>query len=227
MTSSSVRIVVFDAYGTLFDVHSAVQRHAARLGPKASAISDHWRSRQLEYTWTLSLMGRYQDFWSLTELALDHALSRHGITDSALRADLLDAYRCLGAFAEVPAVLSALRASGLKTAVLSNGTPGMLDDAVRSTGLMPLLDAVLSVHGQGIFKPSPAAYAPVEAVLGESPGSVAFVSSNRWDVAGAASFGFRCIWVNRGAQPAEYHASQPLAELRDLTTVPGIIAGWA
>jgi 2-haloacid dehalogenase len=217
------RAVVFDAYGTLFDVHAAVQQHAARLGPQAQAVSDLWRAKQLEYSWTRSLMGHYRDFWSLTLEALDHALARFGITDAALRDDLASAYHDLSAFPEVPAMLAALRGRGLKTAILSNGSPEMLAGAVTSAGLAALFDAVISVHPLGTFKPPHAAYEPVGAALGVATGDVLFVSSNRWDIAGATAFGFASVWCNRAGLPDEYDDLQPVAVLRDLATLPGLI----
>jgi 2-haloacid dehalogenase len=213
---TSARAVVFDAYGTLFDVHAAVMAHAARIGPDAAALSQMWRAKQLEYSWVRSLIGRYRDFWSLTEEALDHALARHPAVDKGLRPDLLDAYRSLAAYPEVPAVLAGLRARGLKTAILSNGSPEMLASAVASAGVGELLHAVISVHALRHFKPPPAAYAPVEAELGVTPSQVLFVSSNRWDVAGAQAFGFACAWVNRAGLPNEYDDMPPGIVLSDL-----------
>jgi 2-haloacid dehalogenase len=195
---------VFDAYGTLFDVHSAVARHAPLVGPDAARLSELWRAKQLEYSWVLSLCGRYEPFWTLTERALDHALARCPGVDRAVRGPLLDAYRRLDAYPEVPAVLAGLRARGARTAILSNGDPGMLGQAVRSAGLGSLLDATLSVEAAGVFKTSPRAYALVEEALGVGRAGVTFVSSNRWDVAGAVAFGFTALWVNRAGLPDEY-----------------------
>ncbi len=216
---SAIRAIVFDAYGTLFDVHSAVQRHAGPLGQHAQAVSDLWRTKQLEYSWTRSLMGRYQDFWSLTGQALDFALARFGVADAVLRADLLDAYRTLSAYSEVSPVLAALKAQGFKTAILSNGSPQMLSEAVASAGIGALLDAVLSVHELSTFKPPPAAYVPVGKALGATPEQVLFVSSNRWDVAGATAFGFASVWCNRSGFPDEYTELAPVAVVRDLTGI--------
>mgnify|MGYP002717983907 CR=1 FL=1 len=137
--------VVFDAYGTLLDVHSAVQRHAAAIGPQSQALSETWRQKQLEYSWVLALCGRYAPFWTLTERALDFALARHPDVDAGVRDALLEAYRSLDAYGEVPDTLDALRRAGLKTAILSNGDPAMLDAAVTAAGLSGRLDAVLSI----------------------------------------------------------------------------------
>ncbi|WP_132255877.1 haloacid dehalogenase type II [Methylobacterium segetis] len=198
------RLAVFDAYGTLFDVHSAVQRHAGAVGPEAGPLSEAWRTKQLEYSWVYGLMGRYRSFWSLTEAALDYALARHPGVDRRLRGRLLDAYRDLDAYPEVPATLDALRARGLATAILSNGDTAMLERAVASAGLGRHLDATLSVDPAGTFKTSPAAYAIPCDRFGIGREAVLFASSNRWDIAGATAFGFTTAWVNRMGAPDEY-----------------------
>ncbi len=217
------RAVVFDAYGTLFDVHSAVGRHAGRIGPEAARLSDIWRTKQLEYSWVLSLAGRYEPFWTLTERALDHALARTGV-DPAVRPALLDAYRALDAYPEVAEVLDALRARGLPTGILSNGDPAMLAAAVASAGLEGRLDRVLSVEAARLFKTDPRTYALVPAALGLPAEETVFVSSNRWDVAGAAAFGFMAVWVDRMGLPDEYPGLDPVAvigDLRALADLPG------
>src|SRR5215207_6489532 len=148
------RAVVFDAYGTLFDVHAAVARHAAAVGPDAARLSEIWRAKQLEYSWMLSLAGRYEPFWTLTERALDHAFARCPTVDRGLREALLDAYRTLDAFPDAAATLAGLRERGFRTGILSNGSPAMLASAVGSAGLGPLLDAVLSVDAARAPTPS-------------------------------------------------------------------------
>lgn len=213
------RAVVFDAYGTLLDVHSAVQRHASSVGPDAKSVSDAWRQKQLEYSWVLSLSGRYTAFWTLTERALDYALARHPNVDPSLRPALLEAYRRLDAYPEVPAALGALRAAGLKTAILSNGDTAMLDMSVRSAALHDLLDAVLSVDPAGIFKTSPRAYDLAPERLGVDIREIVFVSSNRWDVAGAAAYGFTPVWVNRTDQPDEYPDLAPAQVIDSLNAL--------
>ncbi len=220
-----VAAYVFDAYGTLLDVHSATARHTARLGGEAAAFSQTWRTKQLEYSWVSSLMQRYRDFWSLTEDALDFAMARHGIADRALRADLLSAYERLDAYPEVHATLVALRAGGMRTAILSNGSPAMLDSAVRAAGLADLLDATISVDPLRVFKPDPRVYALVGRQLGVADDAVSFQSSNAWDIAGADAFGFRTVWVNRTQQPPEYPAAaraRVVADLRALVDGAGI-----
>ncbi len=201
-----VRAYVFDAYGTLLDVHGAMRRHAAMLPPDWERISAEWRAKQLEYTWVLSLTGpaHHRDFWQLTQASLDWVCARHGITDPAVRAALLDAYRNLPAYPEAVGALRALRRRGCRTAVFSNGEPAMLDDALRAAGLDGLLDTVISVEAAGVFKPDSRAYALVPQNLGLPPAEMAFVSSNAWDAQGAVAAGFRVAWCNRADLPDEY-----------------------
>lgn len=218
--SESPRIAVFDAYGTLFDVHAAVARHADAIGPDAAALSETWRAKQLEYSWVLGLMGRHAPFWGLTEQALDYALARYPAVDRALRPRLLDAYRDLDAYPEVPGTLRALRAAGWRTAILSNGDTAMLERAVASAGLADHLDAVLSVEAARTFKTAPAAYRIATDRFGVGPEAVLFCSSNRWDVAGAAAFGFRPVWVNRKGLPDEYADQPPERVIESLDALP-------
>lgn len=213
---SQIRAVVFDAYGTLFDVHSAVGRHAGAIGPEATRFSETWRTKQLEYSWVLSLAERYEPFWALTEQALDYAFARFPRVDRALKRDLLEAYRRLDAYPDAQKALDGLRGRGLRTGILSNGDPGMLDAAVSSAGLSGNLDAILSVDTAKVFKTSPRAYAIVLASLSVGVDEVALVSSNRWDIAGAAAFGFHAIWVNRLQLPDEYAAHAPRAVIASL-----------
>ncbi|WP_288586717.1 haloacid dehalogenase type II [uncultured Methylobacterium sp.] len=213
--------VVFDAYGTLLDVHSAVQRHAAAIGPRSQALSETWRQKQLEYSWVLSLCGRYAPFWTLTERALDFALARHPDIDAGVRDALLTAYRSLDAYEEVPDTLDALRRAGLKTAILSNGDPAMLGAAVAAAGLTGRLDAVLSVDPAGIFKTAPRAYDLAPQALAVERERIVFLSSNRWDIAGAAAYGFAPVWVNRTGQPDEY---PDLAPVRVIRSLDGLLA---
>jgi 2-haloacid dehalogenase len=213
------RVFAFDAYGTLFDVHAAIARYRDAAGPEADRFSEIWRAKQLEYAWMLSAAGHYVDFWTLTERALDYALARCPTVARALRATLLDAYFKLDAFPDARAALSGLRAKGLKTAILSNGNPRMLDGAVSAAGIGGDLDAVLSVDTIRIYKPQPAVYALVTDAFGIAPAEVAFASSNRWDVMGATAFGFKCVWVNRGNLPDEYPEFPPMKVVRELSAL--------
>ena len=211
---------VFDAYGTLFDVHSAIARHADAIGSESARLSETWRTKQIEYTWNTSLMGRWRDFRDLTAAALDTAAAMHGGLPDGMRETLIAAYEELDAYPDVAPTLKALRARGAKTAILSNGSRAMLENATRAAGLTDLLDAVISVDEVKIFKTSPEVYALVEGTLGEKPGDVAFQSSNRWDVAGAKAFGFYVNWVNRTGKPDEYLDLQPdqvIGSLAELT----------
>jgi 2-haloacid dehalogenase len=213
----TIKVFAFDAYGTLFDVHAAVRRHAAAVGPDAAALSDVWRIKQLEYTWVRSLMGVHRDFWQLTADALDYALARFPAVDRKLKAPLLEAYRALDAFPEVPGVLAGLKRGGSRLAILSNGSEAMLAAAVERAKIGDLLDAVLSVDTVGIFKTDPKVYRLVLDRFGVAPAEVSFQSSNRWDIAGAAAFGFRPVWINRTGQPDEYGDLPPAAVLSSLS----------
>jgi 2-haloacid dehalogenase len=217
-----IKAYVFDAYGTLFDVHSAVARHAARIGPQAQALSELWRARQVEYAWTYSLMGRKSDFWTLTQQALDYAMARFGVSDAALRADLLQAYLELSAFPEVPDMLRRLRERGAITAILSNGTQKMVEQAVESAGIKVLIDHVWSIDDVGIFKPHPSVYQLVLDRLGVTVADVSFQSSNAWDAAGAANFGFRVVRVNRQGLPREYPVVNLAHEVVSLADLPAL-----
>jgi len=218
-----IKVCVFDAYGTLFDVHAAVGHHRSRLGDKADAVSAMWRTKQLEYTWLRSLMDRYVPFWQVTGEALDYAFDAHGVSDAALRDDLLNAYLQLDCYPEVPEVLTRLKDGGMRTALLSNGSPEMLDAAVRNSKLEDLLDAVFSVDELGIFKPHPSVYQLAVDGLGVEPSQVSFQSSNAWDAAAAATFGFRVAWVNRFGQAEERLPDRPDAQLRTLSELPDLV----
>jgi 2-haloacid dehalogenase len=209
-------VFAFDAYGTLFDVHAAVRRHAAALGPDAARFSELWRAKQLEYSWVRSLAGRYRDFWSLTEDALDTAFAAFPEADRGLRAGLLDAYRALECYPEVPEMLRALKLAGRHLAILSNGTPDMLETAIAAAGLSGLFDAVLSVDPLAVYKTDPRAYELVTTHFRVYPDAVSFQSSNRWDIAGATAFGFRTVWINRARAPEEYPDQPPFAVLPSL-----------
>jgi len=212
------RAFVFDAYGTLFDVHSIVDTaRAITLDPQALSLL--WRQKQLEYTWLRSLMDRYEDFWVVTGQALRYAMRRLGITATEAQvATLMDAYLTLLPFPEVPSALRAL--AGTPLAILSNGSPRMLESAVRSSGLDGVFAHVLSVDAVAMYKPSPRVYEMASRALGVEPGEILFVSSNGWDVAGASSFGFRTCWCNRANAPAEELEVTPDYEVDRLDAIP-------
>ena len=213
---TDIKACVFDAYGTLFDVHSAVGSHKARLGKNADNVSIMWRTKQLEYTWLRSLMRDFSDFWQVTGDALDFALDAHSVEDDELKRDLMQAYLQLSTYDEVTPVLKALKRAGLQTAVLSNGSTAMLDAANRSAGIDVLLDASISVDEVRVFKPDPQVYSLVTAKFGIKPEQVLFQSSNAWDAAGAAAFGFKVLWVNRFNQRPERLPAKPDYESVDL-----------
>jgi 2-haloacid dehalogenase len=213
-------VYVFDAYGTLFDVAAAIARFKDEVGPQADRIAELWRIKQLEYTWTYSLMGRYRDFRDLTAAALDTAAAMAGGLPDGLRAKLLAAYEELDAYPDVAPALQRLRAHGARTAILSNGSSAMLGNAVRAAGLVEHLDAVLAVDPVAIFKPRAEVYALVERHFGIGPADVSFQSSNRWDIAGAAAFGFRTIWINRTGKPDEYRDLPPDRVVASLEQLP-------
>ncbi|KIN61918.1 Haloacid dehalogenase, type II [Sulfitobacter noctilucicola] len=217
---------VFDAYGTLFDVGSAARQAASE--PDFSAIKDdwtvlaeHWRQKQLSYSWLRAVTGAHTDFWDVTQNGLDWALEKTGHDgDNALRARLLALYWELQAYAEVPQMLATLKDAGLDTAILSNGSPEMLDGAVSSAGIRDVLDISLSVQSVGVFKPDARVYDLVGAHFGCAKDEVLFVSSNGWDVAAATGYGFTTAWVNRVGEPMDRLPWTPLNVLSDLTGIP-------
>ncbi len=221
-----IKVVVFDAYDTLFDVTAAARRVAGEPGRAALVgiwprVAQDWRRKQLEYAWLSTLMGAPAKFHAVTAAGLDWALDASGLLDEGLRARLLSLYDELEAFPDARGALERLRARGVPTAILSNGSPEMLEAAVRSSGLTGLFDAVLSVEKVG-FKPSTAAYDLVGAHFGVAPAEARFVTSNGWDAAGASRYGFQTIWVNRAAEPMERLPWRPARVLHDLTSVPDL-----
>lgn len=211
------KVIAFDAYGTLLDVHSAVGRLSDRVGPDAVAFSALWRTKQLEYTWVRSLAGRYADFWQLTEEALSFALDRFPSVDPGLRGPLLEAYRHLTAYPDAVPLLGRLRGQGFGLCVFSNGDPDMLDAALTSAGLLGAVDAVVSVAAVRTFKTAPAAYRLVPDRFGVEAADAVLISSNRWDIAGASAFGMPGIWVNRLSAPDEYADLPPVAVVATLS----------
>ena len=214
---------VFDAYGTLFDVAAAAAQCRDALGDKADELSTIWRTRQLEYTWLRSLMQEYVEFWQVTGDGLDYAMAALGIEDDALRQRLMDIYMRLDAYPEVKDVLSALKAGGIKTAVLSNGSPEMLSSAVDNATIADLLDDVFSVDSIGVYKPHPSVYQMAVDGLGVEAGRICFMSSNAWDAAAGANFGYRVVWVNRFGQPQERLPGDPEHEVKTLEALPPLL----
>ncbi len=222
-TLSGIKACVFDAYGTLFDVHSAVSGLSTDIGPKHAELSMLWRTKQLEYTWLRSLMKTHVDFWQVTGDALHYAMDAMHIKDDELHEKLMQAYLSLDAFPEVHDVLTLLKQSGIPAAILTNGSPDMIAAAVSSAGLDDLITHQFSIEQVGIYKPCPSVYQMAADQLSVKPDEICFQSSNAWDVAGAAHFGFHVAWVNRYGQPAERLPGQPDAVINDLEGLLGVI----
>ena len=219
-----IRACVFDAYGTLFDVHAPMRKLAAEIGPDADNISKLWRQKQLEYTWLRSLMGVHADFWHVTGDALDYALETFKVSEPGLKDEIMALYLKLEAYPEAEAALQAVRAKGRRTAILSNGSPSMLDSAVRSSGLDKLFDMVLSVEDVGIYKPSRRVYrhAMQKLTLHDAP-SICFVSANTWDAQAAAQFGFQVVRVDRFGMKDDRIPGKPAAMIPDLGGLAALI----
>lgn len=220
---SNIQACVFDAYGTLFDFNSAVAQHRARLGDIADKFSTLWRGKQLEYTWLRSLMHRHADFWQVTQDALDYTLDTFGIADAKLHDDLINAYLHLDCYSDVRDTLEQLKRAGMQTAILSNGSPMMLQAAATSAKIENLIDRILSVEQVGVYKPDPRVYQLAIDELRVPANAIAFQSSNAWDAVGAANFGMRVVWVNRFDQHAERLPVQPNAEIKSLSELMGIV----
>lgn len=224
---TKITTCVFDAYGTLFDVSAAARELAEQPGREAFAplwqqVARDWRLKQLQYSWLRAVARDHCDFWQVTGEGLDWALENAGLDDVALREELLGLYWNLSAYPEVPEMLGALKAGGMNCAILSNGSPQMLDGAVHSAGIGSMLDAVLSVEDVGIFKPDVRVYDLVGQRFGCTPQEVLFVSSNGWDAAFGAAYGYDTLWVNRAGEPMDRLSGRPGRVAADLTGVPAI-----
>ncbi|MCZ6646304.1 MAG: haloacid dehalogenase type II [SAR324 cluster bacterium] len=220
----AVDALVYDAYGTLFDVYSVFEKCEKNFPGKGAAISEIWRAKQLEYTWLRSLMGKYQNFWELTEAGLRFACKalELNLTDEILR-ELMDNYLNLATYEEVPGTLKKLSAT-IQQAVLSNGNPEMLNTVVENNNLNSYLQAVLSVDGLSIYKPTPKVYQLAVDKLGVPPNKIGFVSSNCWDAIGAKSFGFRVFWINRFKRPLDELGIVPDHEIQTLDQIEGLLS---
>jgi 2-haloacid dehalogenase len=218
-----IQACVFDAYGTLFDFSSPMQRRRAKIGPEADHFNQLWRQKQLEYSWLRSLMGAHADFWQVTAEALDYALTACNIHSPALRAELMELYLSISPYPESFDTVQGLKAAKYRTAILSNGSKTMLTAAVNHSRLTPHLDAVLSVDEVGIYKPHPRVYQMVLDRLDVQAHQVLFVSANAWDVAGAAHFGFQAAWCNRTGALAEKLPGKSVAEIKSLAEIPALL----
>jgi 2-haloacid dehalogenase len=214
-----IKAYAFDAYGTLFNVHAAIGRHREAIGEDADALSALWRSKQLEYSWVRTLMGRYVDFWTITQEALDFSLARFPAVDKALRPKLLDAYWRLEAYPDVLPALIKLRRMGHQIAIFTNGTREMAEAAANASAVLPLVDLVVSIEELKVYKTTPSVYQNLCDRLDLKPREVCLVSSNRWDIAGGVAAGLRSIWVNRTGMPDEYFDAQPDQDVASLAEI--------
>ena len=219
----NIRACVFDAYGTLFDVHSALTKFSERLGNDAKRLSTIWRTKQLEYTWLRSLMRQHADFWRVTQDALNYALESVGVTDNHLKEGLMDAYLNLDCYPEIFETLNRIKKHGLPRAILSNGSPSMLNAVVKKNKLEKVIDMILSVEEVGVYKPDPRVYQLAVDKFGIEANKIIYLSSNAWDVAGATCFGFCVVWINRFNQLPERLPFQPQAEIKSLHDLPPLL----
>ena len=211
----NIKAIIFDAYGTLFDVNSAAEKCKDKIGDKWEGFANHWRTTQLEYTWLRSLMKRHKDFWQVTEDSLDKSMKAYEI-DSSMRNELLDLYKILSPFKEVPEVLKSLKEKDFKLAILSNGTPSLLDELVKSNNLENIFDDIFSIEEVGIYKPDSKVYdLPINQYQIQK-NEVVFLSANTWDVSGGGNYGYNSIWVNRNNNIFDNLDYQPKLEIKNL-----------
>jgi len=217
-----IKAIVFDAYGTLFDVNSAAEKCKGKIGDKWEGFANHWRTTQLEYTWLRSLMKRHKDFWQITGDSLDKSMKTFKIDDS-MKSELLDLYKVLSPYPEVKEVLENLKAKKYKIAILSNGTPSLLNELVKSNSLDNIFDDIFSIEEVGIYKPESKVYDIPVKEYQINAGEVAFLSSNTWDVSGGGNYGYNAIWVNRNKDIFDNLDYKPKNEVSDLTQVLEIV----
>ena len=211
----NIKAIIFDAYGTLFDVNSAAEKCKDKIGDKWERFANFWRTTQLEYTWLRSLMDRHKDFWQITEDSLDKSMKAFNI-DPSMRNELLNLYKILSPYKEVPDTLKALREKKFKLAILSNGTPSLLDELVKSNQLDNLFDDIFSIEQVGIYKPSSRVYDMPIKKYNISKSEVAFLSANSWDVSGGGNYGYQSIWVNRDNNVFDNLDFKPKYQITDL-----------
>ena len=218
----NIKAIIFDVYGTLFDVNSAAEKCKGKIGDKWESFANYWRTTQLEYTWLRSLMNRHKDFWKITEDSLDKSMKFFKI-DNSMRNDLLDLYKVLSPFSEVKETLKKLKNRDLKLAILSNGTPSLLENLVKNNNLENIFDDIFSIEEVGIFKPDSKVYdLPVNKYKIKKD-EVLFLSANTWDVSGGGNYGYNSIWVNRDKNIFDNLDYQPLNEIHDLSELLEII----
>ncbi len=218
----NIKAIIFDAYGTLFDVNSAAEKCKDKIGDKWEGFANHWRTTQLEYTWLRSLMKRHKDFWQVTEDSLDKSMKAYKI-DSSMKNELLDLYKILSPFKEVPEVLKSLKEKDFKLAILSNGTPSLLNELVKSNNLEDIFDNIFSIEEVGVYKPDSKVYdLPIKQYQIRT-NEVAFLSANTWDVSGGGNYGFNSIWVNRNNNIFDNLDYKPQNEIKNLKELLNII----
>tara|TARA_B100000609_G_scaffold93828_1_gene74852 strand:- start:15 stop:677 length:663 start_codon:yes stop_codon:yes gene_type:complete len=218
----NIKAIIFDVYGTLFDVNSAAEKCKGKIGDKWESFANYWRTTQLEYTWLRSLMNRHKDFWKITEDSLDKSMKFFKI-DNSMRNDLLDLYKVLSPFSEVKETLKKLKKRDLKLAILSNGTPRLLENLVKNNNLENIFDDIFSIEEVGIFKPDSKVYdLPVNKYKIKKD-EVLFLSANTWDVSGGGNYGYNSVWVNRNKNIFDNLDYQPLNEIHDLSELLEII----
>ncbi len=218
----NIKAIIFDAYGTLFDVNSAAEKCKDKIGDKWEAFANYWRTTQLEYTWLRSLMKRHKDFWQVTENSLDKSMKVFNI-DNSMRNELLDLYKILSPYPEVPEVLKFLKEKKYKLSILSNGTPSLLNELVRSNDLENLFDNIFSIEEVGVYKPDSKVYdLPIKKYKIQN-NKVAFLSANTWDVSGGGNYGFNSIWVNRNNNIFDNLDFKPEHQIKSLKELINII----
>ncbi len=218
----NIKAIIFDAYGTLFDVNSAAEKCKDKIGDKWEGFANYWRTTQLEYTWLRSLMKRHKDFWQVTEESLDKSMKTYEI-DSSMRNELLDLYKILSTFKEVPEVLKSLKKNNFKLAILSNGTPALLNELVKSNNLENIFDDIFSIEEVGVYKPDSKVYdIPVKKYQIQR-NEITFLSANTWDVSGGGNYGYSSIWVNRNSNTFDNLDYLPKHQIEDLNKLLDII----
>jgi len=218
----NVKAIIFDAYGTLFDVNSAAEKCKGKIGDKWEGFANYWRTTQLEYTWLRSLMNRHKDFWQVTEDSLDKSMKAFKI-DISMRSELLDLYKTLSIFPEVKEVLNNLKEKNYKLAILSNGTPALLNQLVKSNNLDSIFDDIFSIEEVGIFKPSSKVYdIPIKKYQIQK-NDVVFLSANTWDISGGGNYGYNTVWLNRNNNTFDNLDYKPQNHIKDLSELLDII----
>ena len=218
----NIKAIIFDAYGTLFDVNSAAEKCKDKIGDKWEGFANYWRTTQLEYTWLRSLMKRHKDFWQVTEESLDKSMKTYEI-DSSMRNELLDLYKILSTFKEVPEVLKSLKEKNYKLAILSNGTPNLLNELVNSNNLENIFDDIFSIEEVGIYKPDSKVYDLPIKKYKIKPEEIVFLSANTWDVSGGGNYGYNSVWVNRNKSHFDNLDYHPKNEIGNLTQLLDIV----